>query len=147
MKVTAVKTFIVPPEVSVTPWCRGNTWVLIKLETDGGVDGWGQAYAFRDRENSIALAVRKLSRHIDGMDPFRIISSLIAVTAMGIVCTFSSRFWAVTITSSSTAWDAFGASVPAMNRQLVLSSVFTFFIFCLCKIVSDGRLPEIIALS
>ncbi len=70
MKVTAVKTFIVPPEVSVTPWCRGKTWVLIKLETDGGVDGWGEAYAFQDRENLTALAVRKLSRHIDGMDPF-----------------------------------------------------------------------------
>ena len=70
MKITAVKTFIVPPEVSVTPWGRGNAWVLIKLETDGGVDGWGQAYAFHGRDNLTALAVQNLWRHIDGMDPF-----------------------------------------------------------------------------
>jgi galactonate dehydratase len=70
MKITALKTYIVPEEVSVTPWGRGAAWILIKLVTDTGIDSWGQAYVFRDREHEIALEVYKLSRTIDGMDPF-----------------------------------------------------------------------------
>ena len=43
---------------------------MVKLETDVGIVGWGQAYTFRERERAIALAVHKLSPTLDGMDPF-----------------------------------------------------------------------------
>ena len=70
MKITAVKTYIVPSDLSRTYWGPGAPWVLVKLETDIGIVGWGQAYTFRERERAIALAVQQLSPALDGMDPF-----------------------------------------------------------------------------
>ena len=70
MKIRTVKAYIVPPELSVTDWAPGNPWVLVRLETDGGIVGWGQAYTFRDREQATALAVHKLEPILDGLDPF-----------------------------------------------------------------------------
>ncbi len=70
MKITAVRTYIVPSDLSVTSWGPGNAWVVVKLETDAGVAGWGQAYTFHEREHAIASAVHKLSPTLDGMDPF-----------------------------------------------------------------------------
>lgn len=69
MKITAVKTYIVPSEISATSWGRGAAWVLVKLETDAGIVGWGQAYTFHEREYAMAMEVKKLSRTMDGMDP------------------------------------------------------------------------------
>ena len=70
MRITAVRTYIVPAEISLTPWGPGESWVLVKLETDTGLVGWGQAYTFHEREREIALEVQKLSHLVDGMDPF-----------------------------------------------------------------------------
>ncbi|MFP6731535.1 MAG: mandelate racemase/muconate lactonizing enzyme family protein [Alphaproteobacteria bacterium] len=70
MKITAVKTYIVPSEISATSWGRGAAWVLVKLETDAGIVGWGQAYTSHEREYAMTLEVKKLSRSMDGMDPF-----------------------------------------------------------------------------
>ena len=70
MKIRTVKTYIVPPELSVTAWGPGNPWVLVRLETDSGIVGWGQTYTFRDREQAIALAVHKLALILDGFYPF-----------------------------------------------------------------------------
>jgi galactonate dehydratase len=70
VKIAAVKTYIVPSDLSETSWGPGAPWVLVRLETDVGIVGWGQAYTFRERERAIALAVHKLSPSLDGMDPF-----------------------------------------------------------------------------
>jgi galactonate dehydratase len=70
MKITAVRTYIIPPEVSVTAWGPGETWVLVKLETDDGIEGWGETHRLHEREDAIAMEIQKLSHNIDGMDPF-----------------------------------------------------------------------------
>jgi galactonate dehydratase len=70
MKVTAVKTYLVPPEISVTSWGKGQYFALVKLETDEGIEGWGEAHTFHDCEHAIAREIQNLSRHMDGMDPF-----------------------------------------------------------------------------
>ncbi len=44
MKITAVKTYFIPPEISVTAWGPGRTWILVKLETDEGLEGWGETH-------------------------------------------------------------------------------------------------------
>jgi galactonate dehydratase len=72
MKIVALKTYIIPSHVSETPWCRGATWVLIKLETDEGIEGWGEAYAFGEDGQATAMEIQKLSRTTIGMDPFLI---------------------------------------------------------------------------
>ena len=70
MKITAVKTYIVPSEISVTSWGQGAAWVLVKVETDAGIVGWGQAYTSHEREYAMTMEVKKLSTTMDGMDPF-----------------------------------------------------------------------------
>ncbi|GAB4283821.1 MAG: mandelate racemase/muconate lactonizing enzyme family protein [Roseovarius sp.] len=72
MKITDIRSFIVPAHVSADDWCRGKAWILVKVETDAGICGWGEAYALHDRERSTAALVDELARYADGMDPFRI---------------------------------------------------------------------------
>ncbi len=72
MKIIAVKTFIVPSRVSHTEWCKGKAWLLVKLETDAGIDGWGEAYVPHDCERSVATMVQELARYVEGIDPFQI---------------------------------------------------------------------------
>ncbi|MCP5088710.1 MAG: mandelate racemase/muconate lactonizing enzyme family protein [Rhodobacteraceae bacterium] len=72
MKITAVRTFIVPAQITSDEWCRGKAWILTKVETDAGITGWGEAYALHDRERSTAMLVDELARYVEGMDPFRI---------------------------------------------------------------------------
>ena len=70
MKITAAKTYFIPPEVSVTAWGPGRTWILVKLETDEGVEGWGETHRIHEREHAIARKVQRLSHDVVGMDPF-----------------------------------------------------------------------------
>lgn len=70
MKISAVKTFIVPPEISATDWSVGETWVLVKLETDEGIEGWGETHRFHAREHAIAAQVHRLSQSLIGMSPY-----------------------------------------------------------------------------
>ena len=72
MKITSLKTYIVPFALSETSWGPGVPWVLVRLETDNGIAGWGQAYTFHDREQAIALSVHNCFPVLDGMDPFHI---------------------------------------------------------------------------
>jgi galactonate dehydratase len=72
VKITAVKTYIVPPHVSADDWCLGKSWILVKVETDAGISGWGESYAPHDREQSTAQIIHELARYVEDMDPFRI---------------------------------------------------------------------------
>lgn len=72
MKITDIRTYIVPAHITGDDWCRGKAWILVKVETDTGICGWGEAYALHDRERSTAALVGELARYADGMDPFRI---------------------------------------------------------------------------
>ncbi|MEQ9488532.1 MAG: mandelate racemase/muconate lactonizing enzyme family protein [Alphaproteobacteria bacterium] len=80
LKVNDVKVYIVPPEVSATTWVNGDPWVLVRLETDAGICGWGHAYTLYDREQVIARNVFRLARIVDGMDPFCIKRFMISAT-------------------------------------------------------------------
>jgi galactonate dehydratase len=60
MKVTAVRTFLVPPR-----------WLFCKVETDEGVDGWGEPVV-EGRAEATAAAVREMSGLLVGEDPLRI---------------------------------------------------------------------------
>ena len=65
MQITAVKTWLVQPE-------RGKTCLFLKLETDDGVHGWGEAYTLNGRERALERLVRDLGRYLLGRDPFQI---------------------------------------------------------------------------
>lgn len=57
MKITRLTTFIVPPR-----------WCFLKIETDEGIDGWGEP-VLEGRAHTVAAAVEELSDYLVGKDP------------------------------------------------------------------------------
>jgi galactonate dehydratase len=57
VKITGIKTFIVPPR-----------WLFLKIETDEGVSGWGEAI-LEGRAQTVAAAVDELAQYLVGLDP------------------------------------------------------------------------------
>ncbi|MBL8575627.1 MAG: galactonate dehydratase [Mesorhizobium sp.] len=60
MKITALKTYIVPPR-----------WLFLKIETDEGVSGWGEPVV-EGRAHTVETAVSELADYLVGQDPMRI---------------------------------------------------------------------------
>lgn len=65
MKITAVKPVLVNPGV-------GKNWLFVKVETDAGIHGWGEAYTQADRDHTIAIHVEQLGRYLVARNPFDI---------------------------------------------------------------------------
>jgi galactonate dehydratase len=65
MRVTDVKTFLVYPG-------SGKHWLLVKVETDAGMSGWGEAYTQADRDRTIEEHIQQMKRYLVGRDPFAI---------------------------------------------------------------------------
>ncbi len=57
MKITALKTFLVPPR-----------WLFLKIETDSDFYGWGEP-VLEGRASTVAAAVDELSDYLIGKDP------------------------------------------------------------------------------
>jgi galactonate dehydratase len=66
MKITSVKCF------PVDPGFRGRTWLFVKVETDAGLHGWGEAYTLRGRDQAIEGAIAELGAATVGRSPFDI---------------------------------------------------------------------------
>lgn len=70
MRITEVETFVVgnPP-----PSFGGTYFVLVRLRTDNGIEGWGEAYAATFRPAVIAAGIEDLAhQYLIGEDPFLI---------------------------------------------------------------------------
>ena len=70
MKITDVKTYVVenPP-----PHYGGLYWVFIKLTTDNGVEGIGEAYSVPFHPQIVARMIEDVcERYVMGSDPFKI---------------------------------------------------------------------------
>lgn len=65
MKVTSVKC------ITVHPGWRKN-WIFVKVETDEGHHGWGEAYSQYDRDRAVTAHVEEMGRYLVGRDPFQI---------------------------------------------------------------------------
>ena len=65
MRVERVNSFLVHPG-------SAKNWLFVKLETDAGVHGWGEAYTQHDRDRSIQVHVEELGRYLTGRSPFDI---------------------------------------------------------------------------
>ncbi|MCC7372676.1 MAG: mandelate racemase/muconate lactonizing enzyme family protein [Chloroflexi bacterium] len=66
MKVTSVETFL------VHPGRRGKNLLFVKVNTDDGIHGWGEAYTQSDRDRSIEVTIHELARYLEGRDPWAI---------------------------------------------------------------------------
>lgn len=60
MKVTGVTTFMVGPQPSSDGWSKGQIVIFVKLETDTGLVGWGEAYALDVRQKAICEIILSL---------------------------------------------------------------------------------------
>ncbi len=60
MKITALRTFLVPPR-----------WCFLKIETDAGLSGWGEPVV-EGRAESVAALVGEMADYLIGRDPRRI---------------------------------------------------------------------------
>jgi galactonate dehydratase len=49
-----------------------KNFVFVRIETDAGVVGWGEAYSQYDRDPAVVAQVNELSRYLIGRDPFHI---------------------------------------------------------------------------
>lgn len=65
MKITAIKTFLISPGTS-------KNWLFVKIETDAGLYGWGEAYTQLDRDRAIEIHIQQLGRYLVGRSPFDI---------------------------------------------------------------------------
>ena len=72
MQVSGVTPFLVHPFKKENHYIEDKNWLFIKVETDEGIIGWGEAYTMRDRDRSIAQHVSDLSRYLIGRNPFHI---------------------------------------------------------------------------
>jgi len=65
LKITAVKPY------TVHPGWRKNL-IFVKVETDSGVHGWGEAYSQYDRDTAVMAQLVALGKYAIGRDPFNI---------------------------------------------------------------------------
>lgn len=65
MKITAVKPY------TVHPGWRKNL-IFVKVETDSGLHGWGEAYSQYDRDTAVMAQLDALGKYALGRDPFNI---------------------------------------------------------------------------
>ena len=65
MRITDVKTFVIHPP-------SGKNLCFVKVETDEGIHGWGEAYTHADRAKTIESHIHQLARYLRGRSPFEI---------------------------------------------------------------------------
>jgi len=65
MKITSVKNY------TVHPGWRKNL-IFVKVETDAGIHGWGEAYSQYDRDTAVTAQLEALGRYAVGRSPFDI---------------------------------------------------------------------------
>jgi galactonate dehydratase len=65
MRITAVKSY------AVHPGWRKNL-IFVKVETDAGIHGWGEAYSQYDRDTAVMAQLNALGPYLTGRSPFDI---------------------------------------------------------------------------
>ncbi|MCL4835975.1 MAG: mandelate racemase/muconate lactonizing enzyme family protein [Caldilineaceae bacterium] len=65
MKITALKTYLVDSG-------SAKHWLFVKVETDEGLYGWGEAYTQLDRDRQLEVQIQELARYVEGRNPFDI---------------------------------------------------------------------------
>lgn len=71
MKITSIKAFFVDSGVTVDLGDTKN-WLLVKIETDEGITGWGECHTLLDREKSIAAYIYHIEHYLIGRNPLNI---------------------------------------------------------------------------
>ncbi|MGB5050550.1 MAG: mandelate racemase/muconate lactonizing enzyme family protein [Caldilineaceae bacterium] len=65
MKITALKTYLVDSG-------SAKHWLFVKVETDEGLHGWGEAYTQLDRDRQLEVQIQELARYVEGRNPLNV---------------------------------------------------------------------------
>lgn len=109
-KVTNVTSYLVNPGVS-------KNWLFVKVQTDDGFYGWGEAYTQADRDDSIRAYIDTLGRYLRGRNPFEIKSYLLSMYADFGIRRGSMDFYSARSALEQALWDIVGkaAGQPIYN--------------------------------
>jgi galactonate dehydratase len=72
MEVTSVNSFLVRSGGHQAGMTGEKIWLFVKVNTDEGIHGWGEAYTQLDRHVSIDKIAQEIGRYLVGRDPFNI---------------------------------------------------------------------------
>lgn len=72
VRISNLRTFLVCPVSHHGGMTGGKNWLFVKVETDEGIEGWGESYTQLDRDRNIERQVHDLKRYLIGRDPFNI---------------------------------------------------------------------------
>jgi galactonate dehydratase len=72
MKIESVITNVVFSSTPESGFVGGKNWILVKIETDEGISGWGESYCVPDRDLSIEQMIKEIGVYLEGKDPFHI---------------------------------------------------------------------------
>jgi galactonate dehydratase len=67
MKISSVTPYLVGPRPSADGWSEGQIVIFVKLKTDTGLVGWGEAYALSHRQRAIREIIVELGEALKQM--------------------------------------------------------------------------------
>jgi galactonate dehydratase len=110
MQVTRVSTYLVDAGVS-------KNWLFVKVETDEGVHGWGEAYTQAERDTSVAAHVHAMGRYLVGRSPFAIKAFVHAMTVDYAYKRGSMELFSALSALEQALWDVVGKALgqPVYN--------------------------------
>ena len=94
-----------------------KNFVFVRVETDAGVVGWGEAYSQYDRDRAIAAQVEELGRYLVGRDPFHIRHILQIAFDDYAQRRGSLEFYCATSGIEQALWDIVGKVTQAAGLQ------------------------------
>ena len=108
MKITAIKTYIVAGSESADGWTHIKPFVFVKVETDEGLSGWGEAYALTDQQRSIAQLVEEVGRYLLGFDPLNVRRFAVRVFHEFAEARYGLQFYSAMSALEIALWDITG---------------------------------------
>ncbi len=66
-KLTRLKIWITDNHLSDDKWSNTKKFIIIKITTEDGIEGWGEAFSIYLREKSIAIIIKELFREISNI--------------------------------------------------------------------------------
>jgi galactonate dehydratase len=116
LKVTQVEC------LPVHPGWRKN-FVFVRVATDAGHVGWGEAYSQYDRDRPIAAQVEELGRYLVGRDPFRIRHFLQIAFDDYAQRRASLEYWCAVSGIEQALWDVIGKALGQPVHRLLGGAV------------------------
>lgn len=65
-RIARIEPYLVPADPSPHPWWSHKPYLLVRMETEGGIVGWGECHILNAREEALAAVVRSVGKRLCG---------------------------------------------------------------------------------